>query len=149
MRRQYGPGGRGAPCGLPQHLEESSHGLALNHSLLLLRDIKEQAQMSIRCTPDALNFCAFGSSPRKCLRMPGMLPGEEEQAKASRWAVLVQWSCHAGQGWAVPWRLPQSQACRTLVRLFCLSPARLRLSSFWHRLAESLGILSPPRKNSA
>lgn len=49
--------------------------------------------------------------------------GEEEQTKAPRWAVLVQWICCAGQAWAVPWRLPQSQEHRD-----SLCPALLPVS---------------------
>ena len=39
-----------------------------------------QPQMSIRCTPDALRFCTFGSSPRKRLGVPGgTVPGKKSR----------------------------------------------------------------------
>lgn len=85
MRRQYGPGDHEAPCGAPQDLGELSHGLALNPLPVAAEGHQGirggcQPQTSIRCTPDALHFCAFGNSAGKHLRMPGgTVPGKNSR----------------------------------------------------------------------
>lgn len=76
MRRLYGPGGRGAPCGSPQDLEELSHGLALNPSPLLLTNIKEQeVVVSYRC-PSGAHPMRYISAPLEVF--PGSALGSQE-----------------------------------------------------------------------
>lgn len=88
MRRQHGPGDRGAPCGAPQALEESSHGLALNHSLL--RDIKEREAAVGHRRPS-------GAHPTRYVSVPlDVVPGDTSGCREVR-----SWGRRSGQSFSL------------------------------------------------
>lgn len=141
MRRQYGPGNHEAPCGAPQDLGELSHGLALNPLPVAAEGHQGtrggcQPQMSIRHTPDALHFCAFGNSAGKHLGMlGGTVPGKNSREKTFLLGCAgsvepLRWR---GLGCALEASLEAGRqgACPALLPISCQAPIAWLLALHW------------------
>lgn len=100
-----------------------------------------QPHLSIGWTSNALNFSQSGHSPRKHLGMLGVLVvGKKSRQKLHTGLSWFSGSAVLGRPGEYLGGFPRVRNTETaFVQLFCLCPARLGLSGFWHWLSESLG----------